>query len=549
MAPANETPGTKEQVGVDVEAIIIGAGIGGLRALWELRSRGISSKVLEKGSNVGGTWYWNRYPGARTDSESWVYCYSFDKDLLQEWDWKERFPTQSEMQAYLEHVADRHDMRKDITFGVTVTSAIFDENANVWTVTTDAGATYTSRYVVAATGQLGIQHFPVEGVENFKGIAYHSSSWPEEPVSFEGKRVAVIGTGATGIQIIPLVAQEAGSLTVFQRTPNFVMPARNYVLTDTHRAAIKRDYDDVWAKVSEQPFGMAFDPVNRVLGDTEPASRNQVLEAGWEAGGFRYIFETFDDLLTDEECNAAASEFVRNKIRAIVKDPVTAELLCPTDHPVGGKRVPLGHFYYETFNRANVSLVDVNSNPIERFTENGLMTADGELEFDVVIIATGFDAVSGALTHMDVRGRQGLSMKERWADGAESFMGVMVDRFPNFFTILGPQGPFSNNPPVIEHQAEWIGKVITYCEQQGIAAEVSTETVESWYRIAKEAFDSTVLGAGEQAHSWYLGANIPGKAHRILYWFGGSPAYNDMLDRTEEAGFHLIGARQAAPVA
>ncbi|QSZ53923.1 NAD(P)/FAD-dependent oxidoreductase [Paenarthrobacter sp. AT5] len=549
MASVKETPGTNEQVPVDVEAIIIGAGFGGLRSLWELRSRGISSKVLEKGSNVGGTWYWNRYPGARTDSESWVYCYSFDKDLLQEWDWKERFPTQSEVQAYLEHVADRHDMRKDIEFGVTVTSAIFDENSNVWTVTTDAGATYTSRYVVAATGQLGIQHLPVEGVENFKGIAYHSSSWPKEPVSFEGKRVAVIGTGATGIQIIPLVAQEAGSLTVFQRTPNFVMPARNYALTETHRAAIKRDYDDVWAKVSEQPFGMAFDPVNRVLGDTEPASRDQVLEAGWEAGGFRYVFETFDDLLTDEECNAAASEFVRNKIRAIVKDPATAELLCPTDHPVGGKRVPLGHFYYETFNRDNVSLVDVNANPIERFTENGLMTADGELEFDVVIIATGFDAVSGALTHMDVRGRQGLSMKERWADGAESFMGVMVDGFPNFFTILGPQGPFSNNPPVIEHQAEWVGKVITYCEQQGLAAEVSTETVESWYRTAKEAFDSTVLAAGEQAHSWYLGANIPGKAHRILYWFGGSPAYNDMLDRTEEAGFHLIGARQAAPVA
>lgn len=548
MTQADETLVSTKQVPVDVEAIIIGAGFGGLRSLWELRSRGISAKVLEKGTNVGGTWYWNRYPGARTDSESWVYCFSFDKEVLQEWDWNERFPTQPEVQAYLEHVAKRHDMFKDIEFEVAVSSVVFDEVSNVWTVTTDGGATYTARYVVAATGQLGVQHLPVHGVENFNGIAYHSSSWPKEPVSFAGKRVAVIGTGATGIQIIPLVAQEAKSLTVFQRTPNFVMPARNYILTDAHRNAIKRDYDDVWAKVSEQPFGMAFDPVNRLLGDIEPESREQVLEAGWEAGGFRYVFETFDDLLSSEEANAMASDFVRNKIRAIVKDPATAELLCPKDHPVGGKRVPLGHFYYETFNRDNVSLVDVNANPIEGFTENGLMTVEGELEFDVVIIATGFDAVSGALSHMDVRGHGGRTMQERWAGGAESFMGVMVDGFPNFFTILGPQGPFSNNPPVIEHQAEWIGKVITYSEERGITAEVSTETVQAWYQKAKEAFDLTILGAGEQAHSWYLGANIPGKAHNILYWFGGSPAYKDMLDRTEDAGFHLIGANQEASV-
>ncbi|QIX53690.1 NAD(P)/FAD-dependent oxidoreductase [Rhodococcus sp. DMU1] len=538
-----------EQKGeVDVEAIVIGAGFSGLRCMHELRSRGISTKILEKGTDVGGTWYWNRYPGARTDSESWVYCYSFDKDLQQEWDWKERFPTQAEVQAYLGHVADRHDMRKDIEFGVMVEAAKFDEDSQLWTVTTSTGQTYTSRYVVAATGQLGIQHFPFAGVENFQGQAYHSSSWPKEPVDFTGKRVAVIGTGATGIQIIPLVAQEAESLTVFQRTPNYVMPARNFALTDTHRNAIKRDYDRVWEQVRDQPFGMAFDPVNRISGDTEPASRDQVLQAGWEAGGFRYIFETFDDLLTDQECNDLASEFVRNKIRAIVKDPKTAELLCPTNHPVGGKRVPLGHFYYETFNRDNVTLVDVNANPVERFTEKGLKTADGELEFDVIIIATGFDAVSGALTHMNVRGRDGQTIENRWADGAESFMGMMVDGFPNFFTILGPQGPFANNPPVIEHQAEWIGKVITHCEQEGKLAEVSRQTVNDWFRVTQEAFDSTVLGKGEEANSWYLGANIPGKAHKILYWFGGAPAYFDLLEEAERRGFDLVDARSAATV-
>lgn len=538
-----------EQKGeVDVEAIVIGAGFSGLRCMHELRSRGISTKILEKGTDVGGTWYWNRYPGARTDSESWVYCYSFDKDLQQEWDWKERFPTQAEVQAYLGHVADRHDMRKDIEFGVMVEAAKFDEDSQLWTVTTSTGQTYTSRYVVAATGQLGIQHFPFAGVENFQGQAYHSSSWPKEPVDFTGKRVAVIGTGATGIQIIPLVAQEAESLTVFQRTPNFVMPARNFALTDTHRNAIKRDYDRVWEQVRDQPFGMAFDPVNRISGDTEPASRDQVLQAGWEAGGFRYIFETFDDLLTDQECNDLASEFVRKKIRAIVKDPKTAELLCPTNHPVGGKRVPLGHFYYETFNRDNVTLVDVKANPVERFTEKGLKTADGELEFDVIIVATGFDAVSGALTHMNVQGRDGQTIKNRWADGAESFMGMMVDGFPNFFTILGPQGPFANNPPVIEHQAEWIGKVITHCEQEGKLAEVSRQTVNDWFRVTQEAFDSTVLGKGEEANSWYLGANIPGKAHKILYWFGGAPAYFDLLEQAERRGFDLVDARSAATV-
>lgn len=525
---------------VDVEAIIIGAGFSGLRSLYELRSRNISAKLLEKGTGVGGTWYWNRYPGARTDSESWVYCFSFDKELLQEWDWNERFPTQPEVQRYLDRVADKHDMKKDIEFGVTVESAAFDEESNTWTVKTNGGDSYTSRYVIAATGQLGIQHFPVPGSENYKGVAYHTSSWPKEKVNFDGKRVAVIGTGATGIQIIPLVAHEAKTLTVFQRTPNFVMPARNYVLTEPQRNAIKRNYDDVWAKVRDQPFGMAFDPVNRLRGDIEPESREQVLDAGWEAGGFRYIFETFDDLLSDADCNAEASEFVRSKIRTIVKDPATAELLSPKNHPVGGKRVPVGHFYYETFNRDNVKLVDVNANPIEEFTETGLRTAEGDMEFDIVIVATGFDAVSGALTHMDVRGRDGVTMKDRWADGAESYMGIMVDEFPNFFTILGPQGPFANNPPAIERQAQFIGKVITHCNEEHRVAEVSTETVKDWYQTTKDAFDQTVLAGGEHAHSWYLGANIPGKAHKILYWFGGAPAYNEMLEHAEKAGFGLV---------
>jgi cation diffusion facilitator CzcD-associated flavoprotein CzcO len=356
----------------DFGAVVIGAGFGGLRILHELRQRGISARVIEAGSDVGGTWYWNRYPGARTDSEAWVYCFSFSEEVQQEWNWKERFPAQPEVLEYLNFVADRFDLRRDIQFGTRVRSAVYDESTNVWTVTTDKDETYTSTFLITATGPLSHPlDPPFEGLDSFEGDWYLTARWPKRPVDFTGKRVGLVGTGATGVQVAPVVAEQAAHLTVFQRTPNYVIPANNRPLTDDERTAIKARYDEIWDQTQRHVFAFSMDPANRTRADVTPEQQREVLEAGWRTGGFQYLFETFDDLLVDEESNEAAAEFLRSKIREIVKDPQTAELLCPKGYPLGGKRPPLGHSYYETFNRDNVTLVDVSMDPIERVTPKG----------------------------------------------------------------------------------------------------------------------------------------------------------------------------------
>jgi cation diffusion facilitator CzcD-associated flavoprotein CzcO len=521
----------------DYDAIVIGAGFGGLRMLHELRQLGLTVKVFEAASDVGGTWYWNRYPGARTDSESWVYAYSFSKELQDDWNWTERFPSQSEALAYLRHVADRFDMRKDIQFHTLVKSAVYDESANVWTVTTDPSQTLTCRYLITAVGVLSTPYTPpFPGIEKFKGESYVTGRWPKERVDFAGKRVAVIGTGATAVQAIPIIAQTAAHLTVFQRTPNYVMPARNYTMTEDERQAIRASYDEIWDQAKKHFFGFAMSPAGRTAADVTPEEHQKILERGWETGGFRYLFETFDDIFTDEKSNAVAAEFVRNKIRAIVKDPATAELLCPKDYPLAGKRPPLGHFYYETFNRPNVSLVDVSRNPITEITANGVRTATDEYAADIIVFATGFDAVTGTMNAMDIRGKAGATIKEKWEAGPRTHLGIAIDGFPNLFMICGPQSPFANIPVVIDGIVDWIGQAIRHLRANDLAAmEPTPDAVERWRRHMDDLVNATVLPKGKR--SWFLGDNIPGKPHVVLFYFGGAGTYRQECQAVADRGF------------
>jgi cyclohexanone monooxygenase len=521
-----------------VDAIVIGAGFGGLRALHELRQMGLAVRVFEAGADVGGVWYWNRYPGARTDSEAWSYCYSFSQELQDEWVWPERMPTWDQVMAYLRHVADRFDMRKDIQFETRIVSAAYDEATNRWTVASSSGRTFTCTYLVCATGLLTIAVAPpFKGAETFQGEQYLSSRWPQKAVDFAGKRVAIVGSGSTAVQILPIVAQTAAQVTLFQRTPNYVLPGRNHPLDDEQRKGIKARREATWNVVRNQVFAFPIDPANRTYESVPPERRRAVFEAGWEDGGFRFVFSTFDDLLVNETSNAAAAEFIREKIRAIVKDPATAELLCPR-YAFALKRPPLGNFYYESFNRPNVSLVDVSQDPIAEITPRGLRTGAREFEFDMLIFALGFDAMTGALTHMDVRGRDGQTIKDKWAQGPLTHLGITVDGFPNFFMISGPQTPFANIPPIIEGTVEWIAEAIRRVQEgRHRAIEPTPAAVASWTRHMQELLDATLLGRGTEVNSWYLGANIPGKAHSVLFYFGGAAAYFKELTDSVKGGF------------
>lgn len=523
----------------DHDAIIIGAGFGGIRALYECRKIGLSAHVFEAGSDVGGTWYWNRYPGARTDSEAWCYCYKFDEELLQTWDWQQRMPGWKEVYAYLRRVVEKHDMRRDIDFKTRIRSVHFDETTHLWTVTPESGESRTCRFLISAAGVLTVPYRPdIPGIDSFKGDIYQSTNWPRNEPSLAGKRVALIGTGATGVQIIPVVAQVAKSLTVFQRTPNYVMPGRNHAIEDEQRADIRANYDALWSWTRTQPFAFPMAPNHRMFDDYSPEEQQRIFDGAWETGGFRFIFESFADMLVNPRCNEAAAEYIRNKIRTIVKDPKKAEILCP-HYQFGLKRPPLGHFYYEAFNRPNVDLVDVKTTPIERITEKGLVVDGKEYEADVIIFATGFDAATGALTAIDLRGRNGRLMKDAWKDGAKTHMGITVDGFPNLFIISGPQTPFANIPVVIDAAVDWISAVIQKVRRDGCSAvEATPEAVESWVRHVENLYAQTVMNKGDPTvHNWMTGSNIPGKARTIMFYFGGAGMYFQELDEAVEMGF------------
>ena len=521
------------------DAVVVGAGFSGLRMLHELRSLGLSAVVIEAGDDVGGTWWWNKYPGARTDTEAWYYCYSFSKEIIEEWNWSERFPPQEEVLCYLTFVADRLELRKDIEFKTRVESATYDETRNHWILTTDRGQDYQAKYFISASGALSQPFLPdFPGVDSFEGRSLLPSRWPDEDIDFSGKRVAIVGTGATGVQLTPILAQTAEHVTVFQRTPNYVLPARNHTLSKQHMQGIRSEYDLIWERAHKQAFGFGIEMIDRPLPSVTPEEAQRILEAGWETGGFRFLFHTFSDIFVDEATNEIVAEFVRNKIRTIVHDPVTAELLCPKGYPVGGKRPPLGHYYFEAFNRDNVSLVDVNTDAIQEITPTGIRTASQEHEFDVIIYATGFDAVTGALTSMDVRGRDNLSLAEAWKDGPRTYLGFGVEGFPNFLMIYGPQSIFANVPVVVELSVKWISKVLTYMEERGIDwMEPTTEAEVAYNQRLNDVLNQTVIPKGAAAGSWFFGNNIPGKALAPLFEFSGVAAYTELISQVAEDDF------------
>jgi cation diffusion facilitator CzcD-associated flavoprotein CzcO len=519
-----------------VDAVVIGAGFAGLGMLYELRQRGLSAAVIEAASGVGGTWYWNRYPGARTDSESWVYAYSFSKELCDEWQWQERFPTQPEALSYLRHVADRFDLLRDITFSTRVESARYEADSQTWLVSTDRGSTYRCRYLITAVGLLSLPYQPpFAGLDGFQGKWYLTGDWPHDEVDFTGKKVAVIGTGATGVQAIPIIAHTAEQVIVFQRTPNYVLPARNYTLTDDERKAIRINYDAIWEKARNHFFGFPLEPAGRTIDDATPEEQQRILDRGWEDGGMKFFFEAFDDIMVDPRSNKIAAEFVRNKIRTIVKDPHTAELLCPS-YPIGAKRLPLGHFYYEAFNRDNVALVDVSADAIAGVTSNAIQTQTATYPVDIIVFATGFDAVTGQLTRMDIRGVDGVSLKDKWAEGPRSHLGISVDGFPNMYMLSGPHTPFANIPVVIEAVVEWIGHAIEHIRTVGaVALEATPQAVEQWRRNVATLVEATVLADGP--NSWFLGRNIPGKPNVPLFYFGGVGAYRREIQAAADNGY------------
>jgi cation diffusion facilitator CzcD-associated flavoprotein CzcO len=514
-----------------VGAVVIGAGFGGLRMLRELRTLNIDAVVLERGSDVGGTWFWNRYPGARTDTESWAYCYSFSDELQQEWNWLERYPSQPEVLAYLRHVTDRFNLRRDIRFGTQVRSSIYDESSNQWVVETDTGERLLCRYLIFATGPLSKPIAPsFPGLETFAGEWYLTARWPEQPVSFAGKRVAVIGTGSTGIQVVPEVAKQAAHVMVFQRTPNYAIPGRNRALTDEERRGIKDRYPEFWALTQRQASGFPIRETRKTFAELDMDEQRDALARAFERGGFEFLFTTFRDLMVNEEANEAAAEFLRAYIRSVVNDPATAELLCPKGYPFGAKRPAIEHGYYEAFNRPNVTLVDVRDDPIAAITTRGVRTSTAERDFDMLIFATGFDSATGELMAMDICGRGSRSLRDAWANGPRTFLGMTVDGFPNMFLISGPQSPFGNIPVMIENEVRWIGAAI----EHGVRHEVATlepgpTEVQEWVDEVDRSLNATLMRKGTLVHSWSLGLNVDGKPTAPLFYFGRANKYFDRL--------------------
>ncbi len=526
------------------DALVIGAGFSGLYQLLCLRDRlGLSVQVLEVGAGVGGTWYWNRYPGARCDSESHSYCYSFSDELTREWEWSERYPGPPEILRYLNYVADRFGLKRDIRFNTRVTSAHYDETANIWRVNTEAGEVLTAQFLITAVGCLSSANIPdIPGLETFGGRWYHTGQWPHDGVDFSGKRVAQIGTGSTGIQSAPVIAETAAHLTVFQRTANYSVPARNAPLTPEFRRYVKENVAEIREVMHSSVNGHPWLIAERSALRTPPEERQALYEAAWENGGLRFR-ATFHDLLVDKAANDTAAAFIRNKILEIVKDPATAAKLSDFDHPYAAKRPPIDTDYFETFNRDNVALVDVKAEPIERITPRGIRTQGAEYPLDIIVFATGFDGMTGSLLRMDIRGRDGLPLAKTWKAGPRNYLGLQVAGFPNLFTVTGPGSPsvLCNMPVAIEQHVEWITDCIAHMRQHGLKRiEPTDEAVESWVAQVNAAANATLLPQAK--HSWYLGANVPGKPQVFMPYAGGMAHYRkictDVAARNYE-GFTL----------
>ena len=522
------------------DAIIVGAGFSGLYQLHCLRDKlGLTAVVLEAGDGVGGTWYWNRYPGARCDSESHTYCYYFNDDLLTQWQWSERYPGQAEILKYLNFCADKLDLRRDIRLNQRVNSAVWDAAAECWQVETAAGLQLTSRFLITAVGCLSSANMPdIEGASSFDGAIYHTGEWPHQAVDFSGKSVVVIGTGSTGIQAIPVIAQQADNLVVLQRTPNFSVPARNAPLADGFHQTFTQNIDLWRQKMQLSRHGHPWVAPPRNLHETPEDERNAILEAGWQAGGLGFR-ESFCDVLLDSRSNDIMSDFIRAKIRDIVDDPATAEMLVPHDHPFGTKRPPIDTDYFETYNRDNVGLVDIRDNPINRIEASGVCLEDGtHIAADIIVFATGFDAMTGALLKMGIVGRDRLTLADAWAEGPQTYLGLAIHGFPNLLTITGPGSPsvLTNMPRAIEQHIDWITTLLARAKAQSITlVEAELSAMQDWTNHVTAVANDTLLPRA--GHSWYLGANVPGKPRVFMPYCKGLDVFRAHCEQVAADGY------------
>jgi cyclohexanone monooxygenase len=521
-----------------VDAVVVGAGISGLYTLYRLRGLGLRVRVIEAADGVGGTWYWNRYPGARCDIESMTYSYSFSEELEQEWTWTERYAAQPEILAYLEHVADRFDLRRDIQLSTRVTAARWGDGR--WTVETDRGEVLSAQFLVMATGCLSVPRLPdIPGLERFRGEAYHTGLWPHEPVEFEGKRVGVIGTGSSAVQVVTAIAGVAEEVFVFQRTPAFSVPAWNHPLSEEEVREHKARYRELRELARWTGGGNPWHTRQCSVFDETPEQRLEEFEKRYRLGGF-HLHAAYADLFTSPEANELVSEFVREKIRERVRDPQLAEKLCPYDYPLATKRMCVDTGYYETFNREDVHLVDVRERPIEEITERGIRVGGEEIELDMLVFGTGFDAFTGAMLRIDLRGRDGLAIQEKWADGPRAYLGLALAGFPNLFTITGPGSPsvLSNMMVSIEQHVEFIAGCIEFMREHGLAAtEPTQEAEDAWADHVRELGEASLYPEAAKVGGWYMGANVPGKPRVLLPYVGGVGAYRRHCDEVVARGY------------
>jgi cyclohexanone monooxygenase len=554
MSAVPSVSGKSHAVGAGTyDVVVVGAGFAGMYMLHRLRGLGCSVRVYEQGGDVGGTWYWNRYPGARCDVESMQYSYSFSDELQQEWDWSERYAPQPEILKYASHVADRFDLRNDIQLNTRVDQAVYDESANAWSVTTSDGQAVPAKQVVLATGCLSNARMPdIKGLAGFKGQVYHTGHWPHEPVDFTGQRVGVIGTGSSAIQSVPVIAEQARHLTVFQRTANFSIPARNAALTAEERHAFRLNYPEIRRFAREDARnGIYTDLPDRGALDDGDNERRSKYESRWSRGGLTFM-SAYNNLALDKTANDTAADFVREKIAEIVENPDTAKLLQPNNHPIGSKRICVDSDYFAAFNRPNVTLVDIKSSPIEETTANAVRTGGRDYEVDALVLATGFDAMTGSVARIDICGRNGQTLNQKWAEGPRTYLGLMSAGFPNLFIITGPGSPsvLSNMMVSIEQHVDWIADCIGYMRDRNLVSmEAKKDAEDNWVAHVNEVAHGTLY---PQANSWYMGANIPGKPRIFMPYIGGVGAYrqicNDVAAKGYE-GFAMMGVERPQKMA
>jgi len=544
MGHASQTVAHKAKTDttVDVDAVVIGAGVSGLYQLYKLRQLGLKVRGFETGSGVGGTWYWNRYPGARFDSESYTYGYSFSQELLDEWDWAERFASQPETERYLNHVADKFDLRRDIQFKSRVTAAHYREETRSWDVILEDGRRYRTRLLITAIGVLSAPTMPrIAGVDTFLGQSCHTHYWPKEPVTFAGKRVAVIGTGASAVQTIPEVAKTAGHLTVFQRTPNWCAPLHNGKIGEEEMCGIRARYPEIFARCNDTPGCFIHAPDPRATHEVTQQEREAFWERLYGEPGFGIWQGNLRDILVDRRANALISDFIARKIRERVRDPAVAEKLIPKHHGFGTRRVPLETRYYEVYNQPNVELVDINETPIERITPTGIKTSDAEYEFDLIIYATGFDAITGSFDRIDIRGIEGRRLKDEWRDGPQTFLGILVEGFPNMLMVMGPHAGLGNFPRAAEYSVEWVTGLVRFARDRGLTRiEATPAGVAQWTDHVRGLGEGLLMN---EIDSWMTGVNhnVEGKQTRkIMRYTGGHPTFRAHCDAVAADGYREL---------